>query len=319
MSLRHVLALFGLALAASSVAAADVYPSRPVKMIVGYSAGGGSDLVARLAADQLSKKLGTPVVVENVPGAAQNIAAAQVGRAAPDGYTLFMSTPALTINPWMYKETGYNPTESFAPVALFAQSPNVLIVPTGLGAKNVNELVAILKARKDGNFSSAGVGTTHHLTAELFKQLTHLEHMEHIPYKGAGEAVSAVVAGDVQFTFVSLPSAKSLIGNDKVRMLGLTGAEKSRLLPNVPMLYEAGLPGMDIGPWYGLLMPAKTPKAIVDKVNAAINSPDEELTQKLAGAGADRLRRTPDYFTGFIRQDLQRWEKLLSKVKYTRE
>jgi len=298
--------------------AQDAYPSKPIRLIIGYGAGGGSDLVGRMAGEQL-KKLGVPVVVENVAGASQNIAATRVANSAPDGYTIFFSTPALTINPWMFRSTGYKPVESFVPTALFGEAPNALLVPSSLGVKTVGELVALLKA-KGGNFSSAGVGTTHHLSAEMFKQATGVDRgIEHIPFKSASEALTAVMSGEVQFAFVSVPSAKSLIGNDKVRILGLTGAQKSTLMPGVPMLSEVGVKGMDIGTWYGLLLPAGTPRAIVDKVNAAMNNDNADLAARLANAGVDHVQRTPEQFAAFIKADVPRWGKLLETVKFDRQ
>ncbi len=286
-------------------------------LVIGYAAGGGTDLMGRMAGEQL-KRLGVPIVVENVPGAGQNIAAARVANAAPDGYTIFMSAPALTINPWMYKSTGYKPVESFTPVALFGEAPNALVVPASLGVRTVPELVSLLRA-KGGNFSSAGVGTTHHLSAEMFKQIAGVERVEHIPYKSAAEALTAVMSGEVQFTFVSVPSAKSLVGSDKVRILGLTGAHKSTLMPGVPMLNEVGLKGMDIGTWYGLLMPAGTPRAIVDKVNAAMNEDSAAFGAKLTAAGVDHIKGSPEQFQAFITADVPRWGKLLEKIKFERQ
>lgn len=313
---RAALALLA-ATAAVTASAADPYPAKPVKLIIGYAAGGGSDHVGRLAGEQL-RRLGVPIVVENVPGAAQNIAAQRVASSPADGYTIFMSSPALTINPWMYKNPGYKPVESFAPVALFGEAPNALVVSSTLNVRTVAELVSLLKA-KGGNYSSAGVGTTHHLSAELFKQLTGVTGVEHIPYKGAGDAVKAVMTGEVQFTFVSVPSAKSLVGNDKVRILGLTGANKSTLMPGVPMLSEVGLKGMDIGTWYGLLLPAGTPRAVVDKVNAALNQDSADFSARLTAAGVDHIRGTPEQFAAHIKTDVERWGKLLATVKFERE
>ncbi len=317
---RTFLRLAGMLLAGicATAMAQDAYPSKPIRLVIGYAAGGGSDLVGRMAGEQL-KKLGVPVIVENLPGASQNIAATKVASAAPDGYTIFMSTPALTINPWMFRSTGYKPVESFVPTALFGEAPNALIVPSSLGVRTVGELVNVLRT-KGGNFSSAGVGTTHHLSAEMFKEITGIERgIEHIPFKGAGEALTAVMSGEVQFAFVSVPSAKALVGNDKVRILGLTGAQKSTLMPGVPMLSEVGAKGMDIGTWYGLLLPAGTPRAIVDKVNAVMNQDGADFGAKLAGVGVDQVKRTPEQFESFIKADVPRWGKLLEKVKFERQ
>lgn len=307
-----------LAVMGTSAMAQEPYPNKPIRLVIGYAAGGGSDLVGRMAGEQL-RKMGAPVVIENVPGASQNIAATRVANSPADGYTIFFSTPALTINPWMFRSTGYKPAESFVPATLFGEAPNALIVPASLGVKTVGELVAHLKA-KGGNFSSAGVGTTHHLSAEMFKQATGVTTgIEHIPFKGAGEALTAVMAGEVQFAFVSVPSAKALINSDKVRILGLTGAHKSTLMPGVPMLSEVGVKGMDIGTWYGLLLPAGTPRAIVDKINAVMRQDSAEFGAKLAGAGVDFVQRSPAEFEAFIKADIPRWGKLLENVKFDRQ
>lgn len=313
---RRAATAFLLALPLAS-RAAEAYPSKPIKVVIGYAAGGGTDLVGRLAAEQL-RRLGVPIVVDNMPGAGQNIAANHVANSPNDGYTILMSAPALTINPWMYKATGYKPVDSFAPVALFGQAPNALVVSSKLNVRTVAELVNVLKA-KGGNYSSAGFGTTHHLSAELFKELTGVKDVEHVPYKGAGEALNAVLAGEVQFAFVSVPSAKSLVGNDKVHILGLTGAHKSNLMPGVPMLSEAGLKGMDIGTWYGLLMPAGTPAAVVHKVNAALNQDSADFAARLAAVGVDYVKSSPEEFTAFIKADVVRWGRLLQHMSFEKQ
>lgn len=321
MKLKHLFtALLALTTFAAPVAthAAESYPGRPVRLIIGYAPGGGSDLVGRMAGEQLTRRLGGVVVVENIAGAAQNIAAARVAQSAPDGHTILMSTPALTINPWMYKETGYK-LEGFAPVALFGQAPNALVIPATAGINTPADLVGALKAKRTGNFSSAGFGTTHHLSGELFKQITGLDFLEHVPYKSAAEALTAALRNDVQLTFVSVPSAKGLAGSDKVRILGLTGSEKSTLMTGVPMLSDVGLEGMDIGTWYGLLVAAGTSAPIVNRINAAVNSDNADFAAKLAGVGVDNVRMSPQMFEAFLKADLPRWGKLLEKIHFERQ
>jgi len=302
-------------LSSLSQAAPDAagYPARAVKIVVGYTPGGGTDMTARLLAQQLGDKLGQSVIVENRPGAGQNIGATYVARADPDGYTLFLSSSALAINVSLFPRLDYDPVKSFAPIAVFGQSPNLLVASSKLPVNDVKQLIAYGK-RHPGtlNFSSSGHGSTQHLSAELFKLQTGIS-ATHVPYKGSGPSINGVQTGEVQFTFINIPSMSALMGSDKVKILGLTSSKRSAAVPDIPTLAESGVDGMDVAAWYGLLAPAGTPPAIVRRLNQAVNDAlaDEKFRTQLAHAGVDPMTSTPEFFASFLAEDIARWKKVI--------
>lgn len=301
------------ALVHASQQAAANYPNKPVKIVVGYTPGGGTDIIARLLAQELGDVLGQTVIVENRPGAGQNIGATHVARAEPDGYTLFLSSSALAINPSLFAKLDYDPIKSFAPIAVFGQSPNVLVTSAKLPVKNVQELIAHAKKNPGKlNFSSSGHGSTQHLSAELFKQQTGIQ-ATHVPYKGSGPSINGVQSGEVQFTFINIPALSSVMGSDKLRMIGITSSQRAAAAPNVPTMAEAGVEGMDVAAWYGVLAPAGTPPAVVAKLNQSINEAlgNEKLKQQLVQAGVEPMTSTADFFGTFLAQDIARWKKVI--------
>jgi len=293
--------------------AAGGYPDRPITLVVGYAPGGGADITARLLGQRLSEQLGVSVVVENRPGAGQNIGAAYVARSAPDGYTILVSSSAMGINPSLFPRLEYDPVKSFAPVAVFGQSPNLLVASSTVGVGSVQELVAYgRKFPGRLNFSSSGHGSTQHLSGELFKQITGIEAV-HVPYKGSGPSVNGVLAGEVQFTFVNIPSIATVLGSDKIKVLAVTSEQRLRSLPDVPTMAEAGIDGMVVSAWYGLMAPAGTPESVVATLNQAANDAvrDEAFKAQLVQAGVEPMTSTPAFFAEFLQQEIDRWKSVI--------
>lgn len=290
--------------AAASLAAAQDWPAKPVKMIVPYPPGGPVDLSARLLAPKLQAALGQPFVVENKPGAGGNIGADAVAKSAPDGYTIGMGAIAThAINPSLMPNVPYDPLADFVHLALVVQVPNVLVVNNDVAAKSVADLVALAKARPGKlDFASGSTGSTGHLAGELFKQKTGT-YMVHIPYKGAAPAVADLIAGRVQFMFDNLASALPRIKAGQVRALAVTTLKRAPALPELMTLDEAGLKGFDMTTWWGVMGPAKLPAAIVARLNAeilkAMDEPDVKERLRAMGMEGSGVR-TPAQFTAFI-------------------
>ena len=242
-------------------ALAQPYPSRPIRLVVGFTPGGGTDIIARLIASKLPEVLGQPVVVENRPGAATNIANELVARSAPDGYTLLVCTSVVAINMALYKKLPYDTVRDFAPVSLFADAPNVLVVYNGVPARTVEELVALARAKPGVlNYSSAGSGTSQNMSGELFKLRTGT-NIVHVPFKGTAPSLTAVMGGEVEMTFANIPAILQHVKAGRLRPLALSGERRSELMPDVPTIKEAGVPDGAVGVWYGVLAPAATPRS----------------------------------------------------------
>ena len=302
-----------LSLSGSYAAAADAYPDHPIKLVVGYTPGGGADIMARLIQQQLSEAFKQSVIVENRPGAGQNIASSYVAHAKPDGYTLLVSSSALAVNISLYRKLDYDPVKDFAPIAVFAESPNLLVVRKALPVNSVKELIAYAKSRPGAlNFSSSGSGSTQHLSGELFKLKTGINAM-HIPYKGTMPSITAVLSGEVDFSFMNIPSAKTYILNHQLKGLAITAAKRSPVVPEIPTMEEAGVKGMDVAAWYGVLGPAGMPKAVVQKLNAAIDKAvaSGAFRKKLEDLGTTPLDESPAYFKHFLSEDIARWRDVI--------
>ena len=299
----------------SGAAAAEKYPDRPIRMVVGYAPGGGTDIMARALAKDLSEKLNESIVVENRPGAAQNIASAYVARATPDGYTLQLASSAFSVSISLYPKLDYDPIKDFAPVARFAESPNVLVVRKASPFKTVADLVAYGKANPGKlNYSSSGAGSTQHLSGELLQTEAGIKAM-HIPYKGTGPSVLAVLSGEVDFSFMNIPSAEPSLKSGEMRALGITSEGRSSLLPDVPTMREAGV-DMETATWYALLAPAGTPQAIVEKLNKAVNEVGEEegFKKQLAILGATQVSGSTEQFKDFLEADVAHWAKVIEEA-----
>ena len=293
------------------------FPTKPIRMVVGYAPGGGSDIMGRLIAPHITKAMGQPIIVENRPGAAQNVAAEIVARAPKDGYTLFMSSASLSVNISLYTKINYDPVKDFAPVALFGTAPNVLLVHPSFPAATAKEFFAVVKKNPGKyNYSTSGIGSTQHLTGELLK-LTLNSDIVHVPYKGTGPAMTALAGGEVNFAFGNVASAQPMMAAGKIRALAITSAKRSALLPDVPTMIEAGLPDFVTGTWFGLLAPAGTPSSVVNALNAVIVKivKTEEFRQQLAQIGMDPVAEPPEYFHKFIIEEINRWSKVVKAAK----
>jgi tripartite-type tricarboxylate transporter receptor subunit TctC len=296
----------------SAAAAAQSYPGRAVRLVVGFPPGGGTDINARLLAPKLSEYLGQQFVVENRPGATTNIASDLVAKSAPDGHTLLFTTSALAINMSLYKNLTFDALRDFAPISVLAQSPNLLVAHQSAGA-NVRELLAQAKAKPGAmNYSSAGSGTTQHLAGELFKARTGT-FIVHIPYKGSAASLTAVIAGEVHFSFANIPAILGHVKSGRMRALALLGPTRSELMPDVPTMKEAGVDGVEVSVWYALLAPAATPREIVNMLgNAMVRAArDPDLRQKLLEQGAEPVGSTPEEFAKLLREEVARWAEVV--------
>jgi tripartite-type tricarboxylate transporter receptor subunit TctC len=296
----------------SAIAHAQSYPARPVRVLVGFPPGGGTDIMARVLAPRLSEYLGQQFVVENRPGATTNIASDLVAKSAPDGYTLLFTTSALAINMSLYKNLPFDAIRDFAPVSVFAESPNLLVAHSSAGA-NVKELLAQAKAKPGSmNYSSAGSGTSQHLAGELFKARTGA-NIAHIPYKGTAASLTAVIAGEVHFSFANVPAILGHVRAGRIRALAVLAPKRSDLMPEVPTMEEAGVKDVIVPVWYALLAPAATPREIVKALNdatvRAARAPD--LKQKLVDQGADPVGNSSEEFAKLLKEEVARWAEVV--------
>jgi len=293
---------------------AQTYPSQPVRMVVPFAAGGTSDTIARLLSERMAQKLGTPVVVENRAGAGGNIGSELVARAKPDGYTMLMGTVATHgINASLYKQIAFDPVKDFKPVTLIASTPSVLLVNPAVPVDSVQELIDHAKSHPGKlNFGSSGNGSSHHLAGELFNSMADTR-MTHIPYRGTAAAQVDLIAGEIQVLFDTLPAAMPHVQGGKVKALAVSSLERDASLPDLPTIAEAGVPGYEVGSWYGFLFPAGTPDEIVERMSAAvtevINSP--EVTERLLAQGATPVASTPAEFTEHIAREQEKWAKVI--------
>ena len=292
---------------------AQNYPTRPIRLVVASSPGGASDILGRLLAQKLSDEFGQQVVVDNRGGASGVIGTDIVAKAAPDGYTLLIIQPSLTINPSMISKLPYDAVRDFAPVSLVVDAAQIMTVNPAVPAKNVKELIALAKA-KPGTlmFGSPGVGTSPHLTAELFK-LTAGVDMPQVPFKGSGMAYVSLISGEVSVAFSTVLSAMPHVKSGKIRALGVTTLKRVAVVPDVPTIAESGLPGFEGSQWFGILAPARTPHPIVERLYQALlrvsNSP--EVKERLTAEGVDVVNRKPDEFAAVIKRELAQWAKVI--------
>jgi tripartite-type tricarboxylate transporter receptor subunit TctC len=310
------IALTAIGAAAIANAQTPAYPSRPIRLVVPFPAGGTTDILARSVAQKLTEAWGQPVVVDNRPGAAGNIGAELVAKAPPDGYTLLMGTVGThAINASLYAKMPYDHVKDFVPVILVAGVPNVLVVNPAVPAHSVSELIAYAKANPGKlNFASSGSGTSIHLSGELFKVSTGVQ-ITHIPYKGSAPALQDLIGGQVQLMFDNLPSALPQIKGGKLRALAVTSTTRAAVLPEVPTVAESGLPGFEASSWFGILAPAGTPPAIVTKINGEVAKwvASAEAKEKLLGQGANAAGGTPEDFARHIHAETAKWAKVVKE------
>lgn len=308
-----LLTLATLSAFAAVPATAQSYPTKPARIIVGFTPGGGVDINARLLAPKLAEYLGQQFIVDNRPGAGTNIANELVAKSPPDGYTILINTAAVAINMSLYKKVNFDTLRDFAAISVFSQSPNILVIHPSVPVKSVKELVALAKAKPGAlNFSSAGSGTTQHLSGELFN-LRAGTKIIHIPYKGSAPSLTGLIGGEVEMTFANIPAISAHVKSGRLRPLANTGPKRSAQLPEVPTMAEAGVKGVDVVVWYGLLAPAATPAAIVNTLAGAISkaTKDADTRQRLLDQGADPIGSSPDEFAKLLKLEVTRWAEVV--------
>jgi len=310
-------AALGLGLGALTSAQGEPYPARPIKIIVPTPAGGPVDVIGRLVANHLATANGQTVVVDNRPGAGNTIGSKEAAQAEPDGYTLlYSSASGLVLAPMLQKNAGYDPITSYAPIALVAQSSTILVVHPSVPAHTVAELVAHAKANPGKvNFSSGGIGVLPHLIGEWFKSRAGID-IVHVPYRGGGPSINDLVVGQVQMTFEGVSVLRPLIESGKLRALAVTSAKRLPQLPDLPTMIESGFPDFVSVSWTGLLAPARTPREIVDRLNAQINAgvASPEFTAALARLGNEPLGGTPQDFANLIKADIAKWAPVVKAL-----
>jgi tripartite-type tricarboxylate transporter receptor subunit TctC len=312
--LRRVTIIFLAVLALTAPGAAQNYPDRVVRIVNPYPPGGSVDVMARLLAQKLGENLGQQFIVENRSGGGGNTGSDSVAKAEPDGYTLLFTAPGpLTVNQTLYSKLTFDPATDFAPIALFATAPIVLIVNPGVPANNVQELIVL--ARKEPgkiNFASAGNGTTNHLSGELFKSMAKVD-IVHVPYRGAGPAMNDLIGGHVQMFFDLMPVVLPQVTTGKVRALGAAGASRTSALPDVPTIAEQGVPGFDASSWYGLVAPAKTPEPVLAKlreeVAKALKTPD--MVARIRELGSEPGAAFGKDFGAFMAAETKKWAEVI--------
>jgi tripartite-type tricarboxylate transporter receptor subunit TctC len=314
---RTALLLFCFILLPFEPATAQSWPTRPVQIVVSSGAGGTADIVARMIGEKLAPALGQPVVVENKPGAGGNLGASSVARANPDGYTLLMSgSPTHSVGPHLFKNLTYDPMRDVPPVAMLAVAPNLLVVNASSPVSSVGDLIKLARGKPGTvTYSSAGIGTSGHLAAELLKATASLD-MSHVPYKSGPEAVTGVLSENVTFIFFTLPSVLPQVESGKLRALAITTAQRSKLMPDVPTVAEAGFPGFDVIAWYALFAPRGTPEPVVARLTEEIKKivGRDDVRDRMAKLGAEPRYLSPKEVADFVAVESPKWGALLKDI-----
>ena len=295
--------------------AADPYPSKVITILVPQAPGGANDIIARALGQKLATALGSPVIVENKPGAGGNVGTTYVARQPKDGYTLLLNAQSVqTINPFLYRTVGFDPVKDFEPIMVVGVAPYLLAVNPSFPAKNLRELVALAKAQPGKiNYASAGNGTVNHLLGEMLKMAAGID-IVHVPYRGAAAAATDVVAGQLPMTFGSFPGLMPFVRNGQLRVIGVCTEKRTQLAPELPTLAET-IPGLYANAWYGLFAPAGTPREIVAKLHAEVSKLMEaaDMKERLAGLGVEAAPSTPEQLASLLRDDLGRWSKIVKE------
>ena len=301
-------------LAAQGTFAADTFPIRPMRLIIPFPPGGGTDIMGRMVAQRLNDAFGMPVVVDNRGGAAGIIGTEMAARANPDGHTLMIgSVSTICINPSLHKNLAFDPVKDLAPISLVASTPSLLVVGSTLPVKSVKELIALAKAKPGQlHYATPGSGSSSHLGTELFKQVAGV-NIQHVPYKGTGPAVTDLISGQVSMFITNMPSVLPMVKAGRVRALAVTSLQRSTLAPELPTVAESGIPGFEVIVWYGVLAPAAVPKALLARLNQEVRkmSDMQDVKDKLALLGAEAMSSTPEAFAQRIRDDLSKWGKIV--------
>jgi len=311
------LAVFCAALAiGSSAAVAQSYPNKPVRMVIAFPPGGTSDFVGRVVANKLAEFLGQPIIVDNKPGATGLIGTEAVKMAAPDGYTILLAPSDFTLIPGLHPKPPYDPLKDFAPVGMVVDYPHVLVANPNVAASNAKELIALAKAKPSQlNFASGGNGATNHVSGEQFKQSAGVD-ITHVPYKGNGPAIVDLLADRVQLLFTSTGPVEAHLKGGKLKAIAVTGKNRLASLPDVPTIAESAIPGYSFTLWYGVVVPAGTPRPIINKLNADLRKTmaSPEVNEKLATIGGNLNVGSPDEMSVLLRDELMRWTKLAKDV-----
>jgi len=297
-------------------AGAAEYPSKPIRFIAGAGPGGASDILARAVGQKLASSLGRQVIVDNRPGAGQNIAADITAKAAPDGYTIFLAASAFTINPSIYRNLPFDPLRDFTPIGMVANVPNILVVQPSTGAKSVKDIIGLARAAPGKLvFGSGGVGSASHLAGELLMLLAHVQ-FTHVPYKSQGLAMIDLLGGQIQLAFPSIPASIQFVKAGKLTALGIATLRRSSAMPELPTIDEAGIKGYDVSGWYGVIGPARLPKSIVTTLNQEINRiiQDPGMRETLSREGSDAMSSTPSEFAAIIASDIAKWSKVVKEA-----
>ena len=296
---------------------AQPYPAKPIRMIVGYPPGGGTDIVGRMMAQKFSENFGHTVIVDNRWGATGNIGTELAARATPDGYTLLMGNVAPNaINVSLFKKIAFDPVNDFAPVSLVALTPNMLVVHPSVPVKNIKDLIALAKAKPGAyNYASAGIGSSSHLAGALFGILTGT-NIVHVPYKGGGPAMVDVLAGQMQLYFGTMPGVMPHVKSGKLRPVAVTSDKRSQTLPEFPTIAESGVTGYEAATWYGLLAPAQTPRAIVERLHREVVKilGVAEMRDRLVAQGFEPVGGTPEQFGAYIKTEIAKWGKVIREA-----
>jgi tripartite-type tricarboxylate transporter receptor subunit TctC len=302
---------------AQTTPGADKYPSKPVRFVVGFAPGGAADIPARLIAQKLSERVAQTVIVDNRPGADGILAADLVSKSPPDGYTVAYVTAGFAMNSILHAKTlPYHPINDFTPLSLVASGPLTLVVNTALPVRNLKELVALAKAQPGKlNYASAGSGGTMHLAGELLRQVAHVD-IVHVPYKGGGPALTDVLAGQIEFTFVGAPASMPYIRSGRLKVLAVSTAKRSAALPDVPTVAELGYPDYEVSTWYGVLGPARLPAAIGNRVSSDLAKvlSAADVKEKLLGLGIESVGSTPEQFMALLKSEIARWTPVIQKA-----
>lgn len=317
MNRRHVLQTLGSGLALGTLPVwAQEFPSRPVKVIIPFPAGGPTDVLGRIVAQKLSERLGQSFVIDNKPGASGMIGADMVAKSQADGYTLLVNASLHVINPSLYDKTRYDAIADFTPLSNLADVPLVLVVNAQTPAQTVKELIAWVKSSKTPiNFASSGNATAPHLAGEAFKVATGIENMQHVPYKGSAPALTDLLSGQVQMMFDSLPSSQPFIKSGALKAIAVTTQKRSSALPNVPTIAESGIPGFNFSTWYGMWAPKSMPQPIVQKLSHEIAQITRlpEVRERFLALGAEPVGNSAEEFAAFTKSELNKWARVVKQ------
>ena len=316
MRLMRTVAVISCSVLAAPAVLAQAYPAKPIRMIAASSPGSAVDIVARIVAQKLGEQIGQQVIIDNRAGAGGNLGAELAAKAAPDGYTLFMGTPAHAINTGLYRKLNYDLVRDFAPVSQVTSGQYAVVVHPSLPVKTVKELIALARAKPGQlNYASAGSGNATHLAGELFNSAARVK-LVHVPYKGSGPAVTDLVGGQVQVMFGNLTAVLPQVKSGRIRALAVTGKTRAAAAPDLPTVIEAGVPGYVVTSWFGVLAPAAIPRELVNRLNAdlarTMAAPD--VRERLAGEGAEPTVGTPEQFAAFIKTEIAQWTKVIKEA-----